>query len=134
MKFPTLSDRTLDLRDIIDFDLIATNRRLTFDIIHQHPETIYAGTDYGDYFKFTSKKGIEIMSRSRMDIQTERLWILGANGNDRSGSMVFSSNEKRDAALMAFVEAIVEWVAFVKGSNDNASNQKDFTPETNTSD
>lgn len=53
-----------------------------------------------------------MISRSRMDIQTERLWLLGAMrhfGESRSGSMVFSSNEKRDAAYKNFTQALREW-------------------------
>jgi hypothetical protein len=46
-----------------------------------------------------------------MDIQTERIWLLGAKRNEesRSGTMVFSSNEKRDAAYWNFVIALKEW-------------------------
>lgn len=57
------------------------------------------------------KNGYEVISRSRMDIQTERLWLLGAKHLEegRSGTMVFSSNEKRDTAYENFILAINEW-------------------------
>ena len=73
------------------------------------------GEDDGDYYKFVASNGYEVISRSRMDIQTERLWLLGAKENDRSGSMVFSSNEKRDKALLEFEVALIEWKRFVTG-------------------
>jgi hypothetical protein len=46
-----------------------------------------------------------------MDIQTERLWLLGAKHleESRSGSMVFSSDEKRDKADAEFRKALTEW-------------------------
>lgn len=91
--------------------LIPTTRRLTFDILDQSDEVTYYGDDDGDYFKFTASNGYQIISRSRMDIQTERLWLLGAKRHEesRSGTMVFSSNEKRDKALYEFKKALMEW-------------------------
>ena len=102
---------------ILECRLIKTTRRLTFDIISQHPSTIYMGDDDGDYFKFTSSNGYEVISRSRMDIQTERIWLFGAKYLDepRSGSMVFSSDEKRDVAFDKFVIALKEWADFNSG-------------------
>lgn len=91
--------------------LIKTTRRLTFDIVWQDERTIYMGEDDGPYHTFTASNGYQVISRSRMDIQTERLWLLGAKHKDepRSGTMVFSSNEKRDKAYDEFVLALQEW-------------------------
>lgn len=96
---------------LLRFRLIKTTRRLTFDIDYQHPKTIYAGPDDGQYFKFVSSNGYEVISRSRMDIQTERIWLLGAKHEEeqRSGTMVFSDNEKRDIAYRGFIFALNEW-------------------------
>lgn len=98
-------------RVVLRYSLIKTARRLTFDILEQDPETIWDGDDDGDYHKFVASNGYEVISRSRMDIQTERLWLLGAKHKEdpRSGTMVFSSNEKRDDAYSKFVEAIDQW-------------------------
>lgn len=96
-------------KGVIGYNLISTTRRLTFDILWQHPATRYQGDDDGEYFTFTASNGYQVISRSRMDIQTERLWLMGALENERSGSMVFSSNEKRDAAAEAFQLALKEW-------------------------
>lgn len=91
--------------------LIKTTRRLTFDIVYQDPKTIWMGDDDGDYYRFVASNGYEVISRSRMDIQTERLWLLGAKHleESRSGSMVFSSDEKRDKADAEFWKALTEW-------------------------
>lgn len=96
---------------LLRYALVRTTRRLTFDILEQAECVTYAGDDDGDYFKFTASNGYEVISRSRMDIQTERLWLLGAKRleEQRSGSMVFSSNDKRDAAYAGFELALAEW-------------------------
>lgn len=93
------------------YSLVPTVNRLTFSILWQDPMTIWMGDDDGDYHKFTAPNGYEVISRSRMDIQTERVWLLGAKHREepRSGSMVFSSNAKRDVAHDRFVEAINAW-------------------------
>lgn len=96
---------------ILEYRLIRTTRRLTFDILFQDYQLIYKGPDDGPYFKFIASNGYEVISRSRMDIQTERLWLLGAKHSEemRSGTMVFSDNEKRDIAYNNFIKAIDEW-------------------------
>lgn len=100
----------------IHYVLVPTTKRLTFDIIWQRPETIWMGDDDGEWWKehnYTASNRYEVISRSRMDIQTERAWLLGAKYMDpegqRSGSMVFSSNDKRDAAEREFHVALSEW-------------------------
>jgi hypothetical protein len=103
--------------ELIDYHLIATNRRLTFEILSQHEATRYRGEDDGDYLTFTASNGYQVISRSRMDIQTERLWLLGALENERSGSMVFSSNEKRDACMDQFQQALREWCRWQRQTN-----------------
>ena len=97
--------------EFLDYRLIKATKRLVFDIIKQDPRTIY--TEKDDIgFKFVASNGYEVISRSRMDIQTERLWLLGGSqdqASNRSGTMVFSSNTKRDKADVEFVKAIEEW-------------------------
>jgi hypothetical protein len=112
MDFPKVKN-CLSSRSIIDYQLIKTRQRLTFDILFQHNDVIFKGEDDGDYFKFVASNGYEVISRSRMDIQTERLWLIGSKPNERSGSMVFSSDEKRDKAYLEFHQAIKEFVDFV---------------------
>lgn len=105
------------MSEFITYQIIKTKRRLTFDIQHQAYFTRYMGEDDGPYFKFTASNGYEVISRSRMDIQTDRLWLLGASAHDRSGSMVFSTDEKRDAAYLCFVQALCEWEDFVRAGD-----------------
>ena len=98
--------------DFLHYLLIPTTKRLTFDIVWQHPVTIWQGDDDGDFHIFRASNGYEVISRSVMDIQTERVWLFGASMEDRalrSGSMVFGSNEKRDKAETAFHQALNEW-------------------------
>ncbi len=92
---------------VLEYRLIKTKRRLTFEITHQ--EMSFSGITDDDYVTFTASNGIDIISRSRMDIQTDRLWLLGCGPDERSGSMVFSSDEKRDKMFDEFQEALLEW-------------------------
>lgn len=94
---------------LIEYRLVRTKRRLTFDILRQDTLTRWYGDDDGDFPTFIASNGYQVISRSRMDIQTERLWLLGASSDERSGSMVFSSDEKRDVAYEKFHAAIREW-------------------------
>lgn len=99
------------MKTLLRYMLVRTTHRLTFDILYQHGDVTYVGEDDGPYFKFVASNGYEIISRSRMDIQTERLWLIGAKSGEspRSGSMVFSNNVKRDTAYLSFVQALNEW-------------------------
>jgi hypothetical protein len=94
---------------VLKYVLIKTKQRLTFDVLWQREDTRYYGEDDGDYFFYRATNRYEVISRSRMDIQTERVWLLGASVHDRSGSMVFSSDEKRDIAYLNFIFALEEW-------------------------
>lgn len=115
---------------LLQYELIKTTNRLTFDIMYQHDRVTYMGEDDGQYFKFIASNGYEVISRSRMDIQTERIWLLGAKseGDPRSGTMVFSSNEKRDAAYTQFVQALDEWAAANGGRAQQAQEPVEHPP------
>lgn len=71
----------------------------------------FCGVTDEEYMTFTASNGVDVISRSRMDIQTDRLWLVGCKPNERSGSMVFSSDEKRDREFDRFQKAILEWAA-----------------------
>lgn len=98
-------------KNILDIELILTNRRLTFDIVYQDPDFTYDGVDDGPFPVFTASNGYQIISRSRMDIQTERMWLNGGIKDEhyRSGSMVFPDNDKRDKVYYEFRIALREW-------------------------
>lgn len=99
-------------REVLKYRLIRTTKRITFEIVWQDPEITFSGEDDDNYFSFLASNNFMIISRSRMDIQTERLWLKGGT-NDlvafRSGSMVLDSNEKRDKVYNGFLKAISEW-------------------------
>lgn len=98
--------------ELLHYVLIPTTKRLTFDILWQDEMTIWKGSDDGDYYFFRSSNRYEIMSRSVMDIQTERIWLWGASREERafrSGTMNFGDNYKRDKALAGFHQALQEW-------------------------
>jgi len=59
------------MKILLEYALIKTTRRLTFDIIFQDPSVTYMGDDDGEYFIFTASNGYQVISRSRMDIQTD---------------------------------------------------------------
>jgi len=103
---------------ILECRLIRTQKRLTFDILFQHERVTFQGEDDGPYFKFTASNGYEVISRSRMDIQSERIWLRGGTSDEiakRSGTMVFPSDEKRDECYTKFVQALYEWGDFYEG-------------------
>ena len=105
---------------ILSYELIPTTRRLTFDIIYQNPKYQYQGLDDGPYWTFNASNGYQIISRSRMDIQTERIWLKGGATDERSirsGTMTFSDDKSRDKAEMEFHQALLEWTKHITGEN-----------------
>lgn len=119
------------LDDILTYRLVQFRKRIVFDILYQHPDTIFDGTDDGDYFMFIASNGYQVMSRSRMDIQTERLWLLGCKNDshaDRSGTMVFAMQEMCDKAYPGFHQALYEWAEKIK-SGEPMTRLSDFRPK-----
>ena len=53
---------------LLEYSLIKTTRRLTFDIHFQHDSVTWTGDDDGAYPRYTATNGYEVISRSRMDI------------------------------------------------------------------
>lgn len=101
---------------VLMYSLIRTTKRLTFDIHLQHPAFQHHGTDDNGYLHMTATNGYEVISRSRMDIQTERIWLRGGTLDEaahRSGTMVFSSDEKAAIAEAKFHQALKEFVQWV---------------------
>jgi hypothetical protein len=110
---------------LLEYKLISTHRRLTFDIYSQSDKWI--GTEEMPK-RFMAENGVEIISQSQMDIQTDRLWILGERGITRSGSMVFSSDEKRDAMFKRFQAAITEWSNHLREDASEFFQEPGWTP------
>jgi hypothetical protein len=121
----------VQLDDILTYRLVQFRKRIVFDIIYQRPDTIFDGADDGDYLMFIASNGFQVISRSRMDIQTERLWLLGSKNDshaDRSGTMVFAMQEMCDKAYPGFHIALREWADKVK-SGERMTRLSDFRPK-----
>ncbi len=91
---------------------------------------VFSGVTDDTYLMFKASNGVEIISRSRMDIQTDRLWLVGCKPNERSGSMVFSSDEKRDREFDRFQEGILEWATSHYFNNEEVVTLKELGNET----
>lgn len=114
----------IQLGDILAYRLVQFRKRIVFDILHQREDTIWKGEDDGDYFMFIASNDFQIISRSRMDVQTERLWLRGAKNDahaDRSGTMVFAMQDMLDRAYPKFHAALDEWAKMV-----DSTPQKDW--------
>lgn len=121
----------IQLEDILTYRLVKFRKRLVFDILHQREDTIFKGSDDDNYFMFIASNGYQVISRSRMDIQTERLWLFGCNNDshaDRSGTMVFSTQETCDKAYPNFHLALKEWFLKIK-SGEPMTKLSDFKPK-----
>lgn len=108
----------MNTKILLEYRLLKTTRRLTFDIIFQCESVTHKGSDEDGYLVFNASNGYEVISRSRMDIQTERIWLLGAasfTGDVRSGTMVFSDDTRRDSAYLKFINALNEWAFYNHG-------------------
>jgi hypothetical protein len=86
----------------------------------------FCGASDDCYLTFKASNGVEIISRSRMDIQTDRLWLLGCGPDERSGSMAFSSDEKRDKMEQEFHDALLEWAKLTFDSDASREYSHDF--------
>jgi hypothetical protein len=114
----------IQLGDVISYRLVPFRKRIVFDILHQRPDTIWRGEDEGDFYMYIAPNDFQIISRSRMDIQTERLWLLGAKNDahaDRSGTMVFAVQDMLDRAYPKFHSALESWAKMV-----DSTPQKDW--------
>jgi hypothetical protein len=56
-----------------------------------------------------------------MDLHTEHIWLLGNKEQDRSGSAIYSSNEKRDKAYTGIKLALNEWAESYGGRAEHCT-------------
>lgn len=94
---------------LLRYSLISTNKRLTFDIDFQSHRITYLGRENSPY-SYMSPAGVQVIVQNQMDIQIDRLWLIGEAGYTRSGSMVFGNNTKRDAMKLRADQAIKQFV------------------------
>lgn len=122
---------TTKLYDLLEYRLEKFNKRIVFDILYQNEKVRFQGGDDDDYHMFVASNGVQIISRSRMDIQTERVWLHGGKQDtvaDRSGSMVFANNEMRDKAFPKFHAGLQEWADHIH-SGGRIMLLSDFKPK-----
>ena len=111
MGFPKMN-AVNGLTTILKFSLTSTTNRLTFDIEFQADEIRFS-EKCSNYYYFIASNDVEIISHSRMDIQTGSIWLMGAEPNNRSGTVVFLSNAERDEFRSQVVAAIEEFIHYV---------------------
>ena len=115
MDFPKMK-AVNGLTTILRFSLTSTTNRLTFDIEFQADEIRFS-EECSSYYYFIASNDVEIISHSRMDIQTGSIWLMGAEPNTRSGTVVFPSNAERDRFCSQVVAAIEELIHYVADGN-----------------
>ena len=111
MDFPKMK-AVNGLTTILKFSLTSTTNRLTFDIEFQADEIRFP-EKCSNYYYFIASNDVEIISHSRMDIQTGSIWLIGIEPNNRSGTVVFPSNAERDEFRSQVVAAIEEFIHYV---------------------
>lgn len=112
-QFPTAQPVVTANTVLLRYELVKSNRRLTFDIFYQDPELTHKGTEDDEHVRFVASNGYEVHARMRQNIESDRLWLRGPSDkwHQRSESIVFSTNEKRDKAYDRYVQALDEWAA-----------------------
>lgn len=96
--------------------LIKTTKRLTFQIDYQAPEV--TNTDLTGIKQFTATNGYDVISEHRMDIQSRRIWLLGAENDQpsiRSGSMATPIQQLCDDGYVGTIEALRQWAIHNNG-------------------
>lgn len=96
--------------------LIKTTKRLTFQINYQAPEI--TNTDITAIKQFTATNGYDVISEHRMDIQSRRIWLLGAESDQpaiRSGTMATPVQSLCDEGFTGTIEALHQWATHNNG-------------------
>ena len=125
MDFPKMKASN-SLTTILKFSLTSTTNRLTFDIEFQADEIRFSsekagrarGSVFSDgHYYFIASNGVEVVSRYRMDLHNGSIWLMGAEPNTRSGTVVFPTNAERDRFCSQMIEAISEFASYVAGGS-----------------
>lgn len=90
--------------------LIKTKKRITFEILYQHPKITNHKEDGIIQWKATN--GYEIISEHRMDIQSRRIWLRGASNDEpaqRSGTLALPTQKMCDDTFPEFLDALEDW-------------------------
>lgn len=103
-----LGDRKDNL--LLEAWLIKTTKRLTFQIVFQAFDV--TNRDINDIKQFRASNGYDIISEHRMDIQSRRIWLLGAENDQpsiRSGTMATPTQALCDDGFTGTISAFNEW-------------------------
>lgn len=90
--------------------LIKTTKRLTFQIDYQAARV--TNLDINSIKQFRASNGYDIISEHRMDIQSRRIWLLGAEHDQpsiRSGTMATPVQSLCDEGFTGTIDALREW-------------------------
>jgi hypothetical protein len=96
--------------------LIKTTKRLTFQINYQ--AAVITNTDLSGIKQFTATNGYDVISEHRMDIQSRRIWLLGAENDQpaiRSGTMATPVQSLCDEGFIGTIEALRQWAEHHNG-------------------
>lgn len=101
---------------LLECFLIKTKKRITFDIIFQHPRVTNNDVRGMKFFRATN--GYDVISEHRMDIQSRRIWLLGASNDEpaqRSGTLALPVQEMCNETFPEFITALDEWADYNQG-------------------
>ena len=116
MTTETLILGKADGERLLEAWLFKTTKRLTFQINYQSP-TI-TNTDLSGIKQFTATNGYDVISEHRMDIQSRRIWLLGAESDQpaiRSGTMATPVQSLCDEGFTGTIEALRQWAIHNNG-------------------
>lgn len=103
---------------ILSCVLIKTMKRITFHINKQSP-MVTNYNEEGGIISFTASNGYDIISEHRMDIQSRRIWLWGAAGDEpalRSGTMAVPTQKMTEEIFPEYEQALLEWAKHNNGS------------------
>lgn len=101
---------------LLECFLIKTKKRITFDILYQHPRV--TNSDPLNMKVFRASNGYEVISEHRMDIQSRRVWLLGASNDEpamRSGTLALPVQSMCDETFPEFLECLGQWAEHNQG-------------------
>lgn len=101
---------------LLECYLIKTTKRITLDIIYQAARV--TNKDAASMKVFKASNGYEVISEHRMDIQSRRIWLLGASNDEpamRSGTLALPVQSMCDETFPEFIAALKEWANFNNG-------------------
>ncbi len=101
---------------LLEACLIKTTKRLTFQINFQSP--LITNYNMVGINQFTASNGYDVISEHRMDIQSRRIWLLGACYDQpavRSGTMATPVQELCDDGFTGTIQALSEWARHNNG-------------------